>query len=106
MPENKIYQEVVSALTAHPAVQAGAMFGMPVLRVGGKAFAGPWKNALAVKVGQDRVQALLNARQGKPFNPGMGPMKEWVLVSAPKTGAKKKWLALADEARKFVESRL
>ena len=104
MPQNKTYQEVVSTLTAHPAVQASAMFGMPVLKVGGKAFAGLWKNVLAVKVGQDRVQAVLKAKAGRPFNPGMGPMKEWVLVSAPKTGAKKKWLALADEARRFVQS--
>jgi hypothetical protein len=81
------------------------MFGMPVLKVGGKVFVGLWKKQLSVKIGVPRVQALLKAKAGKQFDPsGMGrPMKEWVLVKEPETSAKKKWMALAEEAKAFVD---
>src|SRR5260221_151825 len=105
MTDSKPYNSVVPQLVTKPAVEASAMFGMPCVKIKGKAFAGLWKEALVVKVGKDRVKALLSAKTGLPFNPGMGPMKEWVLIPAPKTGVEKKWLALAEEAQTFVVGR-
>jgi hypothetical protein len=57
-----------------------------------------------VKLGIDRVQELLTAKAGTQFDPsGAGrPMKEWIRIKEPASGAKKKWLALAQEARTFV----
>jgi len=103
-----LYQSIAEDLNTHPAVQTGAMFGMPCIKVKSKAFAGLWANSLVVKLGVERVQALIKDKSGQPFDPsGMNrPMKEWVVVAVPKTGADKKWLALAHEAKAFVESKL
>lgn len=107
MTKNKTYEEVVGILTTKSAVQAGVMFGMPCIKVKGKAFSGLWENKLVLKIGEDRTQALIKTQLGQPFDPGMGrPMREWVLVAEPKTGAKQKWLALAEEAQQFVEARI
>lgn len=105
MAEHKLYGEVVQALLSDPRVTEANMFGMPALKVGGKAFAGLWKTQLVVKIGVERVQAMLKAKAGKQFDPsGMGrPMKEWIVIKAPETSAKKKWLALAAEAKVFVD---
>jgi len=78
MAEHKLYGEVVQALLSDPRVIEANMFGMPALKIGGKAFAGLWKKQLVVKIGVPRVQELLKAKAGKQFDPsGMGrPMKE------------------------------
>ncbi len=39
MAEHKLYGEVVQALLSDPRVTEANMFGMPALKVGGKAFA-------------------------------------------------------------------
>ena len=105
MAEHKVYDEVVQALLSDPRVTEASMFGMPTLKVGGKAFAGLWEKQLVVKIGVPRVQELLKAKTGKQFDPsGMGrPMKEWIAIKEPAAQAKKKWLALADEAKAFVD---
>ena len=104
MAENKTYSAVVSALLADHRVIESQMFGMPCVKIGSKAFAGLWKNNLVVKIGTRRVEALLKAKLGKQFDPsGMHrPMKEWIMIKAPTTAAAKKWIELADEAKKFV----
>ena len=103
-----LYNTLAEELSSHPTTTISSMFGMPCLKVKGKAFASLWKNSLVIKVGQPRVQALLKAKTGLPFDPsGLNrPMKEWVMVPLPATNATKKWLALAHEARTFVESQL
>ena len=105
MAEHKLYGEVVQALLSDPRVTETSMFGMPVLKIGGKVFAGLWKKQLSVKIGVPRVQELLKAKAGKQFDPsGMGrPMKEWIIIKEPAISAKKKWPALAEEAKTFVE---
>lgn len=105
MAEHKLYGEVVQALLGDPRVTEANMFGMPTLKVGGKAFAGLWKKQLVVKIGVPRVQELLKAKAGKQFDPsGMGrPMKEWIAIKEPESSAKKKWLTLAEEAKAFVD---
>jgi len=105
MAEHKLYGEVVQALLSDPRVAEGNMFGMPTLKVGGKAFAGLWKKQLVVKIGVLRVQELLKAKAGRQFDPsGMGrPMKEWIAIKEPESNAKKRWLELAEEAKAFVD---
>ena len=52
-----------------------------------------------------QVQAMIAAKTGRAFDPsGKGrPMKEWIVIAEPATNAKKKWLALAEEAKEFVK---
>jgi hypothetical protein len=104
MADHKLYREVVEALLSDPRVTEANMFGMPALKVGGKAFAGLWEKQLIVKVGAPRTQELLKAKAGGSFDPsGRGrPMKEWIAIKEPAAQAKKKWLTLAEEAQAFV----
>jgi TfoX/Sxy family transcriptional regulator of competence genes len=105
MAEHKLYREVVEALLSDPRVTEANMFGMPALKVGGKAFAGLWEKQLLVKVGAPRAQELLKTKTGRSADPsGRGrPMKEWIAIKEPAAQAKQKWLALAEEAKAFVE---
>ena len=107
MAESKTYSAVVQSLLSDPRVTEANMFGMPGVRIGGKAFAGLWNNYLAVKIGAPRVQELLKSKAGQQFDPsGMGrPMKEWIAIKEPAVNAKKKWLALAEEAKAFVDQK-
>jgi hypothetical protein len=104
MPDHKTYNAIANELLADPHVTEGNLFGVPVLKIDGKPFAGLYKQALVVKLGIDRVQAMLKTRAGTPFDPsGAGhPMKEWIKIKEPASSAKKKWLALAQEAKAFV----
>ncbi len=104
MAEHKLYRGIVEALLSDPRVTEANMFGMPALKVGGKAFAGLWEKQLVVKVGAPRTQELLKTKAGGSFDPsGRGrPMKEWIAIKEPAAQAKKKWLTLAEEAKAFV----
>ena len=105
MAKHPLYREVVQTLLSDPRVTEASMFGMPTLKVGGKAFAGLWKKQLVVKIGQLRTQELLKTKAGRSFDPsGQGrPMKEWIAIKEPAAQARKKWLALAEEAKAFVD---
>jgi hypothetical protein len=107
MPEHKTYNAIVNELLADPRVSEGNLFGVPVLKVDGKPFAGLYKKDFVVKLGIDRVQELLRAKAGAPFDPsGVGrPMKEWIRIKEPARGARTRWLALAQEAKAFVEQK-
>jgi len=75
-------------------VAEGQMFGMPILKAGGKVFAGSWNGELVVKLPRERVQALIDDGEGAPFEPMAGrTMKEWVIVRDD---------GLAQEALDFV----
>jgi hypothetical protein len=77
-----------------PDVKEGQMFGMPILKVGSKVFAGEWHGELVVKLPRERVEQLIAAGEGQPFEPMAGrAMKEWVLVENDE---------LAEEALGFV----
>ncbi len=104
MAEHKLYREVVEALLSDLRVTEANMFGMPALKVGGKAFAGLWEKQLVVKLGAPRAQELLKAKAGRSFDPsGRGrPMKEWIAIKGTAAQARKNWLPLAEEAKAFV----
>jgi len=105
MPDHKTYNAIVNELLPDPHITEGNLFGVPVLKINGKPFAGLYKKDLVVKLGIDRVQEMLKAKAGTQFDPsGEGrPMKEWIKIKEPASNAKKKWLALAHEAQAFVE---
>lgn len=76
--------EQMGASMVGQGVMSGKMFGMPIHKARGKAFAGLWGDAMVFKlIGEDHAAAL--ALEGaEPFDPsGTGrAMKEWVVVPA------------------------
>jgi hypothetical protein len=82
MPQdaNTTYDAVADDLVTAGATRA-RMFGMPSLKIGGKAFAGYSQGALVVKLrGEAHAQALALAG-ATLFDPmGGRPMKEWVVI--------------------------
>ncbi len=64
MPDHKTYDAIVNELLSDPRVTEASMFGMPTLKIGGKAFAGLWEQQLVVKIGLPRTQELLKAKAG------------------------------------------
>jgi TfoX/Sxy family transcriptional regulator of competence genes len=96
------YAEVVHELTTDPAIVETKMMGMPSLKREGILFAGSSDENLVVKIGRERVDALLAAGSASPFDPsGRGrPMKDWAVI-APSDGD---WIALAEEAKRYATS--
>jgi hypothetical protein len=75
------FDDLAQRFLGEPGVSEGKMFGMPVLKAGGKVFAGDWNGDLVVKLPRERVDALVAAGEGREFAPMAGRvMKEWVLV--------------------------
>jgi hypothetical protein len=95
------FAPVVSAFAGDRTVSRRRMFSSEnVLSVNGKIFAMLGRgSSLVVKLPKARVDELVNAGKGKPFDPSHGRlMKEWVAVEA---GAAS-WVALAEEAHRYV----
>ena len=102
MTAEQRYAELVAALLRRPGVtQDGRGFGSSALKVRGRMFATlSSKGAFVVKLPRARVDALVAAGQGRPFEPGPGRMmKEWLELSAT---SGQDWAALAEEALTFV----
>jgi hypothetical protein len=76
--------------------------GMPVVTLGGRILCGRAGAELVVKLGRERVSALVEAGRASPFDPtGRGaPMKDWALIGADDED----WLALALEAKWLLDS--
>lgn len=93
------FDELVQTQLGEPGVAEGTMFGMRVMKIGTKVFAGEWKDGLTFKLPRERVEELKVDGTGESFEPMPGrAMKEWILVKDPNADAK----SLADEARAFV----
>jgi len=76
------------------------MFGMPVLKAGGKVFAGTFGDAMTFKLGPDDLERARSLTGVEPFEPMKGrAMKEWVLV--PLAHAKR-WSDLAERAFAYL----
>ena len=77
-----------------------ARFGGAALKVNGKIFAMLVRERLVVKLPRGRVQELIAAAEGAPFDAGRNrPMREWLSL-APDTELD--WLSVAREALTFV----
>ncbi len=98
------YEAFANALAKkHPKVEPSAMFGMPCLKLAGKAFAGSFDGGVVFKLDEDAREGALALKGAKLFDPsGKGrPMKEWVVVPRAQ---KKLWASLGAKAMHYVES--
>ena len=94
------YDAIVKALAGKRGVAASKMFGMPTLKIRGKAFAGLTDDTMVFKLKGAHHTAALTLRGAKLFEPMAGrQMKEWVQVPAAHAAA---WKALAERARDYV----
>jgi TfoX/Sxy family transcriptional regulator of competence genes len=81
-------------------VSPGTMFGSRGLRTGRKFFAIWWHEQLVVKLPADRLQELVAAGEGEPFEPMPGRrMSGWLLL----TGTAE-WDPVVAEARAYTEA--
>jgi hypothetical protein len=104
MPEDARagYDDVVAELTATSAATGGQMFGMPCLKIGGKAFAGLYGEAMVFKLpagAHAQALALPGARLFDPSGRGR-PMREWVEVPREHTS---RWAEFGRQALAYVE---
>ena len=76
------YDEIAAKLEALSGVKASGMFGMPTLKLDGKALAGLYGDAMTFKLSGDAHAEALALRDAHLFDPsGLGrPMKAWVVV--------------------------
>lgn len=89
---------------AESFVERGAkrsqMFGMPVLKIRDKVFAGTYGDAMTFKLAADDVAAALKLKGVEPFEPMPGrAMKGWVMVPLEHS---KRWAGLAEQAWTFL----
>ncbi len=81
------FAAMVAATAGDPDVQppdsaGGRRFGSETLRVGGSIVAMLVQGRVVLKLPRDRVDALIAAGDGEPFDNGRGrPMREWVALA-------------------------
>jgi hypothetical protein len=104
-PEDR-YEDLVEELLGGAGVtppQGGGGFGRTALRFEGKIFAMLVRGRLVLKLPAQRVDELIAAGDGAPFDANKGkPMKEWFSLD-PASG--RAWLPLAREALDFARAR-
>src|SRR5512147_1455120 len=94
------FDAISGLLTRLPGVVRSQMFGMPCLKVNGKAFMSLFKDDLVFKLTGDAHAHALSIQGSGLFDPGMGrPMREWVRVPA---SASSSWQGLAEAAHQYV----
>ena len=86
--------DAVAAGLAGAGVKASSMFGMPTLKLNGKAIGGLWGDAMTFKLAPDALADALRLEGAQSFDPsGRGrPMKAWVVVPLSQSG---EWERLA-----------
>ena len=100
----QLWEPIAKDQLAKRGVTAGPGFGTNEgLRVSGKIFAMLVGGELVVKLPKHRVDELVDAGTAERFDAGKGrPMKEWASVPS---SAPRRWKALVEEARSFVDGR-
>lgn len=102
------FTAAVQALSTEPGVTLGQKgkkgFGSSALQVDGKIFAMLTSaKVLVVKLPRSRVDELVAAGKGQPFDPGHGRlMKEWLAFGEVSAAD---WMQCTLEALRFVGSR-
>jgi hypothetical protein len=94
------FEDIAEEL-AERGVESSKMFGMPTLKMSGKAFAGLHRGSMAFKLPPNVHKEAMTLRGSRPFDPsGMGrPMKEWVIVTE---SHERRWPGFAEVARAYV----
>ena len=93
------FDELAETFVARGASRS-QMFGMPVLKAGGKVFAGTYGDAMTFKLGPDDLEKARTLTGVEAFEPMKGrPMKEWVLVPLAHS---KRWPDLTDRAFRYL----
>ncbi|MDH4335512.1 MAG: hypothetical protein OEW24_09735 [Chloroflexota bacterium] len=95
------YEQVAARLAARGAKTSG-MFGMPTLKLDGKALAGLYGDAMVFKLDGDAHAAALRLPGAHLFDPsGRGrPIKAWVVVSVAYAA---EWERLAVDALAAID---
>ena len=97
-----LYDEIFELLNSrYDRVASSKMFGVPTLKVKGKAFASLFEDEMVFKLTGSAHKAALRLSDAKPFDPSgkQRPMKEWVQVPFAHAD---KWEVLAESALKYV----
>ena len=95
------YAEVAAGLEG-AGVKVSSMFGMPTLKLNGKAIGGLWGDAMTFKLAPDALAEALLIQGAHQFDPsGMGrPMKAWVVVPLEQSA---EWPRLAQLALAAID---
>ena len=86
------FAAMVAATAGVPDVQppdsdGGRRFGAEALRLGGSIVAMLVQGRVVLKLPRERVEALVAAGDGEPFDNGRGrPMREWVALTGDPAG--------------------
>ena len=77
----KTFEAIANLLALRPGVSRSKMFGMPSLKVNGKAFAGLSQDRMVFKLAEAERLTALKLAGARLFEPMAGrAMKEWVEV--------------------------
>jgi hypothetical protein len=97
-----LYEHVASLLALRPGVSKSQMFGMPCVKVNGKAFASLNGETMVFKLGGEERSQALGLNGARLYEPMAGrAMKEWVEVPLEQADA---WQKLAENALAYVSS--
>lgn len=99
--EQEDYEAVAAEMTDGHEIVASKLFGMPTLKVRGKAFAGLFGESMSFKLSPADLEAANRLPGAGSFDPsGMGrPMGGWVLVTGE---GRAHWRELATLALRYV----
>jgi hypothetical protein len=102
-PSTERHYTAIAGSLAGAGVKASTMFGMPTLKLNGKAIGGLWGDAMTFKLSPDALAEALRIEGAHQFDPsGMGrPMKAWVVV--PEAQADH-WERLAQAALSSIDA--
>jgi len=96
-----VYADVKAYFTDDPEVEVLKGRGAQGIKRGGKMFVMFMKGDLIVKLPERRVNEVIDAGDGEPFDPGTGkPMKNRVLIPARKSDM---WVRYSVESKKHAE---
>ena len=85
----------------HFLKQDGVMKQGESLKIKKKMFAMFNKGRFIVKLPKERVAALLDSKEGQPYDPGTGTiMKEWIIIPEQHSD---KWIDYTQEAKTYAE---
>jgi hypothetical protein len=97
----KDYEAIAAEITDGHEIVASKLFGMPTLKVRGKAFAGLFGESMSFKLSPADLEVAMRLPGAGSFDPsGMGrPMGGWVMVTL---AGRAHWHELAGKALRFV----